>query len=132
MKNTKKPQLFKVAAPKLKVKTIGYINLMARNKAEIGRNGTPKLYRSKITLRAAKVAQKLIDKANKLFNQCFAQAALLEAKVLEARKELQEAARKHILTTLDYFALHCNLLKAYKYLNSFKYSLPINIRINLF
>lgn len=131
MKNTKKPQLFKVAAPKLKVKTIGYINLIARNKAEIGSKGTPKLYKSKITLRAAKVSQKLIDKANKLFNQCFAQAALLEAKVLEARKELQEA-RKHILTTLDYFALHCNLLKAYKYLNSFKYSLPINIRINLF
>lgn len=131
MKNTKKPQLFKVASPKLKVKTIGYINLMARNKAEIGRNGTPKLYRSKITLRAANVAQKLKDKANKLFNQCFAQAALLEAKVLEARKQIQEA-RKHILTTLNHFALHCKLLKAYKHLNIFKYSLPRNIRINLF
>lgn len=131
MKNTKKPQLFKVAAPKLKVKTIGYINLMARNKAEIGRKGTPKLYRSKITLRAAKVAQKLKDKANKLFNQCFAQAALLEARVLEARKQLKEA-RKHILTTLEYFALHCNLLKAYKHLNSFKYSLPYSIKSLLF
>ena len=131
MKNTRKPQLFKVASPKLKVKTIGYINLIARNKPETGRKGAPKLYRSKITLKAAKVAQKLKDKASKLFNQCFAQAALLEARVLEAKKQLQEA-RKHILTTLEYFALHCNLLKAYKHLNSFKYSLPRLIRINLF
>jgi hypothetical protein len=131
MKNTKKPQLFKVAAPKLKVKTIGYINLMARNKAEIGRKGTPKLYRSKITLRAAKVAQKLKDKANKLFNQCFAQAALLEARVLEAKRQLQEA-RKHILSTLEYFALHCNLARTAKRVRDYKFSLPQFIKVQLF
>ncbi len=131
MKNTKKPQLFKVASPKLKVKTIGYINLIARNKPETGRKGAPKLYRSKIALKAAKVAQKLKNKASKLFNQCFAQAALLEARVLEARKQLQEA-RKHILSTLEYFALHCNFSRAAKRVREYKFSLPQFVKIQLF
>lgn len=131
MKNTRTPQLFKVASPKLKVKTIGYINLICRNKAETGRKGTPKLYRSKITLKAAKAAQNLKNKASKLFNQCFTQAAILEAKVLEAKKQLKEA-RKHILTTLEYFALHCNLAKAAKQVREYKFSLPQFIKIQLF
>lgn len=131
MKNTRKPQLFKVASPKLKVKTIGYINLITRNKAETGRKGAPKLYRSNAALKAAKVAQKLKNKASKLFNQCFTQAALLEAKVLEARKQLHKA-RKHILTTLDYFALHCNLARAVKQVREYKFSLPQFIKVQLF
>lgn len=131
MKNTKSAKLFKVASPKLKVKTIGYINLISRNKPEIGRKGKPKLYRSKITLKTAKVAQKLKNKASKLFNQCFAQASLLEAKVIEARKQLQEA-RKHILTTLEYFALHCNLERAVKQVREYKFSLPKFIKVQLF
>ena len=131
MKNTKSAKLFKVASPKLKVKTIGYINLISRNKPETGRKSTPKLYRSKLQLKAAKVAQKLKDKASKLFNQCFTQAALLEARVLEARKQLQEA-RKHILTTLEYFALHCNLARAAKQVREYKFSLPQFIKIQLF
>ena len=131
MKNTKKPQLFKVAAPNLKVKTIGYINLIGRNKPETGRKGAPKFYRSKITLKAAKVAQKLKNRESKLFNQCFTQAALLEARVLEARKQLKEA-RKHILTTLEYFALHCNLARAAKRVRDYKFSLPQFIKVQLF
>jgi len=131
MKNTRKPQLFKVAAPKLKVKTIGYINLIARNKPETGRKGAPKLYRSKITLKAAKVAQKLKNRASKLFNQSFAQVAILESSVILAKNALKEA-KKHILSSAEYFTLHVNLSRAYKHLNSFKYSLPKNIRVNLF
>lgn len=131
MKNTKKPQIFKVAAPKLKVKTIGYINLIARNKPETGRKGAPKLYRSKAALKTAKVVKKLYSKTAEYFNQCFTQAALLEARVLEARKQLQEA-RKHILSTLEYFALHCNLARAAKRVRDYKFSLPRFIKVQLF
>jgi len=68
---------------------------------------------------------------NVQFNKSFAKAGFIESAVNIAKNAIREA-KKHVLSTIEHFALHCNLLKAYKHLNSFKYSLPKNIRVNLF
>lgn len=126
----KAQKLFKVTAPKLKLKTVGYINLVSRKKAEVKR-GRVVIYKSKTLLKLAIEAKKAKEKFSKLFNQCFAQVAILESNVLLAKQAIK-TAKVHILSTIEHFALHCNLLKAYKHLNAFKYSLPRLIRINLF
>lgn len=126
----KAQKLFKVTAPKLKLKTKGFINLIARNRVEV-KKGKVIIYKSKTLLKLAIEAKKAKEKFSKLFNQCFAQSAILESSVHMAKQAIK-TAKGHILSTLEYFALHCNLVRAYKHLNSFKYSLPRLIRINLF
>lgn len=126
----KAQKTFRIQAPKLKLKTIGFIDLISRNKATTARNKV-KIYKSKTLLHLAQVARKAKEKFSKLFNQCFAQVVILESNVLLAKQAIK-TAKGHILSTIEHFALHCNLLKAYKHLNSFKYSLPKNIRVNLF
>lgn len=126
----KAQKLFKVTAPKLKLKTIGYINLVSRKKAEVKR-GKVIIYKSKTLLKLAIEAKKAKEKFSKLFNQCFAQSAILESNVLLAKQAIKEG-KKHFLSTIEHFALHVNLMRAYKHLNSFKYSLPYSIKSLLF
>lgn len=126
----KAQKLHKVTAPKLKLKTKGYVNLITRNRVEI-KKGKVIIYKSRTLLKLAIEAKKAKEKFSKLFNQSFAQSAILESSVLLAKQAIKEG-KKHILTSIEHFALHVNLLKAYKHLNSFKYSLPRLIRINLF
>lgn len=126
----KAQKLFKIKAPILKLKTKGYVNLIARNRAEV-KKGKVIIYKSRTLLKLAIEAKKAKEKFSKLFNQCFAQSAILESNVNMAKQAIK-TAKGHILSTLEYFALHVNLMRAYKHLNSFKYSLPRNIRINLF
>ena len=121
---------FRISAPKLKLKTIGFIDLISRNKATTTRNKV-KIYKSKTLLHLAQVARKAKEKFSKLFNQSFAQVAILESSVILAKNALKEA-KKHILSSVEYFTLHVNLLRAYKHLNSFKYSLPYSIKSLLF
>lgn len=126
----KTQKTFRISAPKLKLKTIGFIDLISRNKATTARNKV-KIYKSKTLLHLAQVARKAKEKFSKLFNQSFAQVAILESSVILAKNALKEA-KKHILSSVEYFTLHVNLLRAYKHLNSFKYSLPYSIKSLLF
>ena len=112
------------------VQTVGYINLMAKNKVQTYKskgNVSIKVFKSKTALKVAKLAIMAKAKANevksRLFNQCWLQSAILEANINKA-KLLLKRAKGQYLTTLDYFALHVNLCKAYLHLRSFKMSLP--------
>ncbi len=126
----KAQKTFRISAPKLKLKTIGFIDLISRNKATTSRNKV-KIYKSKTLLHLAQVTRKAKEKFSKLFNQSFAQVAILESSVILAKNALKEA-KNHILSSVEYFTLHVNLLRAYKHLNSFKYSLPYSIKSLLF
>jgi KaiC/GvpD/RAD55 family RecA-like ATPase len=129
MKTTNKA-VYKIAPPKVKVTTKGYINLIARNRAETTKRGV-KIYRSKVLLNVAKFMLKSKDKANKLFSQSFVQVGIFEAKIKEAKQALKNAKRQ-ILTSIEYFALHVNLSKAILHTKNFRYSLPSYIANLLF
>ncbi len=131
MKQTEKPQLFKVVAPKVKITTKGYINLISRQKTEANKKGKPIVYRSKLALTIAQKLRIANMKLSKLFNQCFAQASILESSLMIAKDNLKKAKGK-FMNTLEWFALHVDLAKAKLHLRNFKYSLPRNIRFNLF
>ena len=120
------------------VQTIGYINLMAKNKVQTYKskgNVAIRVFKSLTGLKLAKLAIMAKAKANeiksRLFNQCFVQSSILESNIDKAKKCLKDA-RKQMLTTLEYFALHVNLAKAYLHLKSFKMSLPKQIANLLF
>lgn len=127
----KAQKLFKIKAPILKLKTKGYVNLITRNRVEVEGKRKKKvvIYKSKKDMLTAR--ENYQHKKNVQFNKSFAKASFIESAVNMAKNAIKEA-KGHILSTLEHFALHCNLLKAYKHLNSFKYSLPRLIRINLF
>jgi len=118
------------------VKTVGYINIMAKNKVQtVNVKGIPqpKVFKTKTGLKLGKLAIQAKTKFNKyastLFNQSFVQVGIFEAKIEQAKKALKDA-KKMYLTTLEYFNLHVNLAKAILHLRSFKYSLPRQI-VNL-
>lgn len=127
----KAQKLFRIKAPILKLKTKGYVNLITRNKVEVKgkRKAKVVIYKSREDMLTAR--ENYQHRKNVHFNKSFAKAGFIESAVNIAKNAIKEA-KKHILSSVEYFALHCNLLKAYKHLNSFKYSLPKNIRINLF
>lgn len=130
MKQTKKQQLFKIVAPKLKIKTKGYINLIAKNKCE-SKKGKPIFYRSKIALNVGKLAYKIKDKTSKLFLFALTQVGIFEANILHAKNEIKKALRT-FENSYKMAELFITLAKAKLHLNQFKYSLPRNIRFNLF
>ena len=120
------------------VQTVGYINIMGRNKVQTykskGVTGI-KVFKSLTGLKLAKLAirakAKLNEVKSRLFNQCWLQSAILEANINKAKKCLKDA-RKQMLTTIEYFQLHVNLTKSYLHLKSFKMSLPKQIANLLF
>jgi hypothetical protein len=118
------------------IKTVGYINLIARNKVQtVNVKGIPqpKVFKTKtgrkLAILAIQAKQKVNKYASTLFNQSFVQVGIFEAKIAQAKKALKDA-KKMYLTTLEYFNLHVNLAKAILHLRSFKYSLPRQI-VNL-
>lgn len=125
------------------VKTVGYINIMAKNKVQttiVKGLPTVKIYKSKTGLKLGKLsiikagkklAMYLQAKYNKLFGQSIAQAGIFESKILSAKKALKDA-KKMMLTSLEYFNLYVNLAKSYLHLRTFKYSLPKYITNLLF
>lgn len=131
MKTTKKPQLFKVVAPKLKVTTKGYINLISKNKAESKRTGKPIIYRSKIALHIGKKLMIIKAKAQRKFLHAFTQIGIFEGNILHAKNEIKKALR-NFENSFQIASLFIQLAKAKLHLNQFKYSLPRNIRFNLF
>lgn len=120
------------------VKTVGYINIMAKNKVQttiVKGLPTVKIYKSKtglklgklsIVKKGKKLAMYLQAKYNKLFGQSIAQAGIFESKILEAKKALKDA-KKQMLNTIEYFNLHVNLVKSYLHLRNFKMTLPKTI-----
>lgn len=138
MNTSKKTKVatFKIAAPKLKIKTVGYINLYSRRKVETETKNKiqkVKVYRSRITLKFAQIKEQAINKMRqaKATAQTFVQSCLFEATLNNAKKALQDARRSFYSTadTFTYFVDYCRALNA---LRSFKYSLPNNIRFQLF
>lgn len=115
------------------VKTVGYINLIARNKVQtvkVKGIAHPKVFKTKtgrkLAILAIQAKQKINHKLSKLFNTSFVQVGIFESKILEAKKALKEA-KKQMLSTIEYFNLHVNLCKSYLHLLNFKMSLPKNI-----
>lgn len=120
------------------VKTVGYINLIARNKVQtVNVKGIPqpKVFKSKtgrkLAILAIQAKQKINHKLSKLFNTSFVQAGIFESKIAQAKKALKDA-KKMMLTSLEYFNLHVNLAKSYLHLRTFKMSLPKYIANLLF
>lgn len=127
----KAQKLFKIKAPILKLKTKGFINLIARNRVEVQGKRKKKvvIYKDREDMLTAR--ENYQHRKNVQFNKSFAKAGFIESAVNMAKQAIKEG-KKHILTSIEHFALHVNLLKAYKHLNEFKYSLPRLIRLNLF
>jgi hypothetical protein len=127
MKTTNKA-VYKIAPPKVKVTTKGYINLIARNRAETTKKGV-KMYRSKTAFLAVKYTREALKSA--LLKCNFFKSSRLEARIIEAKQALKNAKRQ-MLTSIEYFALHVNLSKAILHTKNFRYSLPSYIANLLF
>jgi len=112
------------------VKTIGYILMETKTKVQTVK-GKIKIYKSKAGRKIAMLAMKTKQVCSRLFNQCFAQAGIFEARITQAKKALKDA-KKMMLTTLEWFNLHVAMCKAVLHLRSFKYSLPKYITNLLF
>ena len=128
------------------VKTVGYINLIDRNKVqtevvkiavEIDENMTvykkmpmPRIFKTKtgrkLAIMAIQAKQKINHKLSKLFNTSFVQVGIFESKIEQAKQALK-TAKTMLLTTQEYFLLHVNLCRAYLHLRNFKYALPKDI-----
>jgi len=137
-KSTAKMQVQNITHKLQGIKTVGYINIIAKNKVQtVNVKGIPqpKVFKSKagrkLAILAIQAKQKINHKLSKLFNTSFVQVGIFESKILEAKKALKDA-RKQMLNTIEYFNLHVNLAKAYLHLRNFKYSLPKYITNLLF
>jgi len=142
-KSTAKMQVQNITHKLQGIKTVGYINIIAKNKVQtVNVKGIPqpKVFKTKTGLKLGKLsiikagkklAMYLQAKYNKLFGQSIAQAGIFESKILIAKKALKDA-KKMMLTSLEYFNLHVNLAKAYLHLRTFKMSLPKYITNLLF
>ena len=142
-KSTAKMQVQNITHKLQGIKTVGYINIIAKNKVQtVNVKGIPqpKVFKTKTGLKLGKLsiikkgkklAMYLQAKHNKLFGQSIAQAGIFESKILIAKKALKDA-KKMMLTSLEYFNLHVNLAKSYLHLRTFKMSLPKYITNLLF
>jgi len=150
-KSTAKMQVQNITHKLQGIKTVGYINIMAKNKVqtevkkiaiEIDENMTiykkvhmPRIFKSvtgrRLAILAIQAKQKVNKYASTLFNQSFVQVGIFEAKIEQAKKALKDA-KKMMLTSLEYFNLHVNLAKAYLHLRTFKMTLPKQILNLLF
>jgi len=121
-KSTSQRQVQNIKRKLQGVKTIGYILMESKTKVQTVK-GEIKIYKSK--------AGRKIGVCSRLFNQCFAQAGIFEARIEQAKKALKDA-KKMMLTTLEWFNLHVAMCKAVLHLRSFKLSLPRQILNLLF
>lgn len=122
MKNSNHVRL---TAQKIKIKTVGYINLISRKVVETGKNRAPKKYRSKAQLLVGKaiLKMKLEARKAKLIANAFMQGSLLEAKILIAKNSLKNAIMDYQDSyTIAQFRL--SVIRARKHVNDLKYSLP--------
>ena len=130
LKKSKK-QLFKVAPPKIKLVTKGYINIIDKSHIEANKVGKPIIYKTKKSFVRIKTFENLINRGAKKFAQCFTLASFLESKVLIA-KDVIKRAKANLDDSFTLASYYIQLAKANLHLKTFKYSLPRNIRFNLF
>jgi len=123
--------------PKIVLKTVGFVNLISRRKGATSENTngkkTVKVFKTKAALTIFRIGQELKAKAKKAkeFAAAFLKSSRLESHIMTAKKAI-ETAKKSLLSTAERFKLWVNLLHAYNDLKTFKFSLPKNLRINLF
>lgn len=133
-----KPQQLKtVERPKLKVKTVGYINLISRRQGATAtfKKGIAKIktFASRKALKAYQIADQIKTKALKAKKLvgAFIKGARLEANILTAKFEFNRAL--HSLENSYFVATkYLAVINAYFQLRTFKSSLPKYIRVNLF
>lgn len=136
-KASKNVATFRINAPKLQgVKTVGYINLFSRSKAEIEvkkRIVKVRIYKTRKALKFSQIASKIYLKARHIKEsaQSFLQSCFLESTLNRAKQALQDARRTY-LSTSQAFPLYVDVCKAIQALRQFKFSLPKTIRLNLF
>lgn len=130
--NTKNTSLYRASRPQVKIKVVGYINLIGRNRAEC-KKGAIRVYKTKGARTLAVKIAKLKQAAQraKAFAASFLKSARLESAVNDARKAMQQGY-KQFLTHAEKFTLYVDFCKAVNSLRTFKYSLPSSLRVNLF
>ncbi len=126
-----KTKVYRIQAPKIKLVTKGYINIIDKSHIEANKKGNPIVYKTKKSFIRIKTFENLINRGAKKFAQCFTLASFLEAKVLKA-KDLISKAHLMLENSFVKAELYIQLAKANLHLKTFKYSLPKNIRLNLF
>jgi hypothetical protein len=136
-KATKPQQPATIDRPKLKVTTVGYINLISRRQGATAtfKKGIAKIktFASRRSLKAYQVLDQLKTKALKAKKLvgAFIKGARLEANILTAKFEFNRAL--HSLESSYFVATkYLSLINAYFQLRTFKSSLPKYIRFNLF
>ena len=113
---------------KIQIKTVGYINIISRNRIET-KEGNVLTFANVKELNEHKHSKE--SRKNKLFGQAFAQVAILEATINKV-KEAVKNAKKHLLNSIEHFTLNMQVLKAYRALNVYKFSLPKYLKAILF
>lgn len=126
-----KNKIYRISAPKIKLVTKGYIHIIDNLHIEANKKGNPIIYKTKKSFLRQKTFENLKNKLSKKFNQCFALASFLESKILIVKNMINKA---HLMCEDSFIKadLYIQLAKANLRLKTFKYSLPHNIRINLF
>ena len=130
LKKSKK-QLFKVAPPRIKLTTKGYINIIDKCHIEANKKGNPIVYKTKKSFIRIKTFENLINRGAKKFAQCFTLVSFLESKILIAKDNIKRA-KNNLENSFVLASYYIQLAKANLHLKTFKYSLPRNIRFNLF
>lgn len=120
----------------MKIKTIGYINIISKRSSEIEvtkKTIKVKMYKTLKSLRFAQAKRYLSQKAKyvKISYQAFLQSSFLESTVDRAKKHLSDI-RKMGISTSESFSAYVDYIKSITNLNNYKYSLPKQIRLNLF
>ena len=92
--NTKNTSLYRASRPQIAVKTIGYINLVGKNRAEC-KKGAIRVYKTKGARTLAVKIAKLKQAAQraKAFAASFLKSARLESAVNDTRKAMKEGYR---------------------------------------
>lgn len=99
----------------------GFIHIVNKKRIEATAEGKVIVFQTIDDLKQAK--RKLQHRLNQIFCQSFVQSSLFDAKVQECKKALKDA-KKMLLDSQEYFALHVQVLKAYQAIKSYKFSLP--------
>lgn len=127
----RKQQVYRIQAPKIKLVTKGYINIIDKCHIEANKNGNPIIYKTKKNFIRIKTFENLKNRVSKKFNSFFAIASLLESKILIAKENIKRA-KLNLQNSFEMASHYIQLAKANLHLKTFKYSLPKNIRLNLF
>lgn len=133
----KNPSHVRLTAQKIKIKTVGYINLISRRQGATAsiKKGIAKVktFASRKALKAYQIADQLKTKALKAKKLCasFIKCGRIESHILTAKDNLKKAIFNGE-NSYTIASLYINVCKAIKEVKDFKFTLPKYIRVNLF